>query len=74
MKYDILDVIEFIFDFICAILIVAVDCWVALVLVSFIMIMVTESFFVGLFLLFLLGFPLTYVIYRFNQVVFNSIF
>ena len=69
-----LDVLEFIFDSICVILILLVDVWVILIIVSFFMIMVSESFLVGLFLLVLLGLPLSYITYRFNQVVYYSIF
>ena len=70
----VLDVLEFIFNFICVILTLLVDVWVILIVVSFFMIMVGESFLVGLIMLILLGFPLSYIIYRFNQMVYNSIF
>ena len=70
----VLDVLEFIFNFICVILTLLVDVWVILIVVSFFMIMVGESFLVGLIMLILFGFPLSYIIYRFNQMVYNSIF
>ena len=66
-------ILEFLLDLIALILILIIDVLVILVLLSFKNVF-DDSILVGVIMLIMLGFPLVYVIFRFNQAVFNNIF